>query len=189
MSAATTTTTSPRAKPRARRVARQSPLPCYGVADGVYSLRSTMTAGECGVVDRALSILGARLRDPGGALDDPRDMAAYLKLQIGGDTCERFSVLYLDAKCRALAYECHFTGTLTQTSVYPRAIVEAAFKHRAVSVVLAHNHPSGSVTPSRADEALTQTLKAALALIDVSVLDHIIVGGDKTLSMAEKGFM
>ena len=181
--------TSPRAKPRARRVARQSPLPCYGVADGVHSLRHDLTASECRAVDRALSILGQRLREPGAYLDDVRVLKPYLRLRIGGDPCERFSVLYLDAKCRALAYECHFTGTLTQTSVYPRAIVEAALKHRAASVVLAHNHPSGSVTPSRADEALTQTLKAALALVDVSVLDHIIVSGDETLSMAQKGFI
>ena len=80
-------------------------------------------------------------------------------------------------------------GTLAQTSVYPREVVLRALHHQAASVVLAHNHPSGTVNPSRADEALTQTLKAALALVDVRVLDHIIVGRGESLSIAEKGLL
>ena len=79
--------------------------------------------------------------------------------------------------------------TLTQTSVYPREVVLRALHHQASAVVLAHNHPSGSVQPSRADEALTQTLKTTLALIDVRVLDHVIVAPGEALSMAEKGLM
>lgn len=82
-----------------------------------------------------------------------------------------------------------FTGTLTQTSVYPREVVQAAIHHGAAAVILAHNHPSGAVTPSRADAALTQTLKAALALVDVRVLDHMIVGGTSAFSMAETGML
>ena len=82
-----------------------------------------------------------------------------------------------------------FRGTLTQTSVYPREIVKEALTLHAAAVVLSHNHPSGTVQPSRADEALTQTLKAALALIDVRVLDHIIVSCHDSLSMAEKGLL
>eukprot|EP01036_Dinobryon_divergens_P010043 gene10043-13440_t len=80
-----------------------------------------------------------------------------------------------------------FRGTLTQTSVYPREVVKRALHHQACAVVLAHNHPSGSVQPSRADEMLTHTLKAALALVDVRVLDHIIVSQGQSLSMAEQG--
>jgi len=82
-----------------------------------------------------------------------------------------------------------FRGTLTQTSVYPREVVLRALHHQASAVVLAHNHPSGSVQPSRADEALTHTLKAALALVDVRVLDHIIVSQGQSLSMAEQGLV
>ena len=82
-----------------------------------------------------------------------------------------------------------FRGTISQTSVYPREVVKRALHHQAGAVVLAHNHPSGSVQPSRADEMLTQTLKAALALVDVRVLDHVIVGQGQTLSMAERGFL
>jgi DNA repair protein RadC len=82
-----------------------------------------------------------------------------------------------------------FRGTLTQTSVYPREVVKRALHHQASAVVLAHNHPSGSVQPSRADETLTHALKTALALVDVRVLDHIIVGQGETLSMAERGLV
>jgi DNA repair protein RadC len=82
-----------------------------------------------------------------------------------------------------------FRGTLTQTSVYPREVVLRALHHHAAAVVLAHNHPSGTVTPSRADEALTQALKAALSLVDVRVLDHVIVAPGQALSMAERGLL
>jgi DNA repair protein RadC len=97
--------------------------------------------------------------------------------------------LFLDVQNRLLEMEELFRGTLSQTSVYPREVVKRALHHGAAAVVLAHNHPSGSVQPSRADEALTQTLKAALALVDVRVLDHIIIGQGETLSMAERGLV
>jgi DNA repair protein RadC len=95
----------------------------------------------------------------------------------------------LDVQNRLVAMEEMFRGTLTQTSVYPREVVKRALHHQAGAVVLAHNHPSGSVQPSRADEMITHTLKAALALVDVRVLDHIIVGQGETLSMAERGLV
>ena len=98
-------------------------------------------------------------------------------------------MLFLDSQHRLLALEELFRGTLTQTSVYPREVVVQALAHNAASVVLTHNHPSGATRPSRADEALTQTLKNALALVDVRVLDHVIVGGNKATSMAELGLL
>lgn len=113
----------------------------------------------------------------------------YLSLHIGCEPCEHFAVLFLDSQHRAIAFERMFVGTLTQTSVYPREVVLAALRHNAAAVVLAHNHPSGSVQPSRADEHLTQTLKTALAMVDVRVLDHVIVGGGNALSMAERGLI
>ena len=100
-----------------------------------------------------------------------------------------FAALFLDAQHRLVALEELFRGTLTQTSVYPREVVLRALHHHAAAVVLAHNHPSGQVAPSRADEALTQTLKAALSLVDVRVLDHIIVAPGQALSMAEQGLL
>lgn len=120
---------------------------------------------------------------------DPDTIKHYLKLHLAARPYEVFAVLFLDTQNRLLAMEEMFRGTLTQTSVYPREVVLRALHHQASSVVLAHNHPSGTVEPSRADEALTQTLKAALALVDVRVLDHLIVAPGQALSMAEKGLL
>ncbi len=122
----------------------------------------------------------------------PEAVKHYLQLHLSSRnhaSHEVFVVMFLDVQNRLLALEELFRGTLTQTSVYPREVVLRALHHQAAAVVLSHNHPSGSVQPSRADEALTQTLKSALALIDVRVLDHIIVGTGETLSMAERGLM
>ncbi len=119
----------------------------------------------------------------------PDAVKQYLQLQLSARPHEVFAVLFLDVQNRMLALEELFRGTLTQTSVYPREVVLRALHHQASAVVLAHNHPSGTAQPSRADEALTQTLKAALALIDVRVLDHVIVGTGEALSMAERGLM
>jgi DNA repair protein RadC len=120
---------------------------------------------------------------------DPQAVKHYLQLHLAARSHEVFAVLFLDVQNKLLAMEELFRGTLTQTSVYPREVVIRALHHQAAAVVLAHNHPSGTVQPSRADEALTQTLKAALALVDVRVLDHIIVGHGQALSMAEKGLL
>jgi len=119
----------------------------------------------------------------------PGAVKQYLQLRLAPRPHEVFAVLFLDAQNRLLVLEEMFRGTLTQTSVYPREVVQQALHHRAAAVVLAHNHPSGTVQPSRADEALTQTLKAALALVDVRVLDHVIVAPGGALSMAELGLI
>jgi DNA repair protein RadC len=119
----------------------------------------------------------------------PGAVKEYLQLYLSQRPHEVFAVLFLDSQNRLLQMEELFRGTLTQTSVYPREIVRRALELDAASVVLAHNHPSGTVQPSRADEALTRTLKAALALVDVSVLDHVIVAPGDALSMAEKGLL
>lgn len=122
-------------------------------------------------------------------LDAPEAVKHFLQLHLAAKTHEVFAVMFLDAKHRLLALEEMFQGTLSQTSVYPREVVLRALHHHAAAVVLAHNHPSGNVQPSRADEYLTQTLKSALGLIDVRVLDHVIVGAGVALSMAEKGLL
>ena len=119
----------------------------------------------------------------------PDAVKSYLQLHLAHRPHEVFASLFLDAQNRLIAMEELFRGTLTQTSVYPREVVLKALHHHAAAVVLAHNHPSGTVQPSRADEALTQTLKAALALVDVRVLDHVIVAPGQALSMAEKGLL
>lgn len=119
----------------------------------------------------------------------PDAVTDYLKLLLGGYHYEVFVVLYLDASNRLIDVQELFRGTLTQTSVYPREIVIEALKRRAAAVILAHNHPSGQATPSHADTALTQVVKAALTLVDVRVLDHLIVAGSQSVSMAQMGLM
>ena len=114
----------------------------------------------------------------------------YLMLKMAEHTKrEVFAVLFLDSQNAALEYREMFFGTLNQTSVYPREVVRIALDLGAASVILTHNHPSGTVEPSRADIHLTNTLKSALTLVDVRVLDHIIIGGVDNLSMAEKGLL
>jgi len=121
--------------------------------------------------------------------DSPEMVKQYIQLHIAARPHEVFAALFLDAQHRLIALEDLFRGTLTQTSVYPREVVTRALHHRAAALILAHNHPSGCVEPSRADEALTQTLRAALALVDVRVLDHVIVAPGQALSMAERGLI
>ncbi len=140
------------------------------------------------VLELARRALAQQLKDR-PVFDTPDAVKHYLQLQLGNRGHEVFAVLFLDAQHRLLALEELFRGTLTQTSVYPREVVLHALQHQAAAVVLAHNHPSGSVQPSSADEALTRTLKAALALVDVRVLDHVIVAPGTALSMAEKGLV
>jgi len=119
----------------------------------------------------------------------PERVKAFLRLQLDGLGHEVFVVLFLDAQHRLIRHEEMFRGTLTQTSVYPREVVMRALTLNAASVVLAHNHPSGTAQPSRADEALTQTLKSALGLVDVRVLDHFVVTSNQAVSMAELGLL
>jgi DNA repair protein RadC len=122
-------------------------------------------------------------------LATPEAMKHYLQLQLSNRPYEVFAVLFLDHGMRMITLEEMFRGTLAQTSVYPREVVLKALHHQASHVVLAHNHPSGSTQPSKADEALTRTLKAALALIDITVLDHVIVAPGAAFSMAERGLL
>lgn len=123
------------------------------------------------------------------ALNSPRSVAEYLKVWLGDREHECFTVLFLDAQHRLIKGEELFRGTLTQTSVYPREVVKRALQWNSAAVIFAHNHPSGVAEPSRADELLTQALKAALDLVDIKVLDHVIVAGNATISFAEKGRM
>ena len=140
------------------------------------------------VMELARRALGQQLKEA-PVFDSPGRVKDYLALQLGGRPQEVFTVLFLDGQHRLLHTEDMFHGTLTQTSVYPREVVRKALLHNAGAVVLAHNHPSGVAEPSRADEYLTQTLKAALKLVDVQVLDHLIVGQGQVVSLAERGLL
>ena len=125
----------------------------------------------------------------GASLTTPQSVRDYLRLKLQGRPHEVFVAVFLDAQTRVLSVEELFRGTLTQTSVFPREIVKRALHHNAAAIIFAHNHPSGVAEPSRADEGLTQTLKHTLALIDVKVLDHFVVGADSAMSFAERGLL
>jgi DNA repair protein RadC len=121
-------------------------------------------------------------------LSDPTKVTNYLKLLLTNELAEKFVCLFLDSQNQLIRAETLFTGTVNQTSVYPREVVKRSLELNAVAVIFAHNHPSGSAEPSRADKLLTQALKTALAMIDVQVLDHIIVAGPtRTFSFAQHG--
>jgi DNA repair protein RadC len=125
----------------------------------------------------------------GPIMASPSAVKDWLCLYCAGLQHEVFLVMYLDSQQVLIEAEELFRGTLTQTSVYPREVVKGALARNAAAVLLAHNHPSGQVDPSPADELLTQTLKSSLMLVDVRVLDHFIVGGDRVTSFAERGLL
>ena len=140
------------------------------------------------VIERALQILASRFKF-GAALTSPSAVRDYLRLAIGSREHEVFVVVHLDAQHRVIGVEEAFRGTLTQTSVYPREVVKSALAHNAAAVIFAHNHPSGVAQPSHADEMLTRSLKEALALVEVKVLDHFVVAGAQAISFAERGLL
>ncbi len=140
------------------------------------------------VLEMARRALAEELKS-GDAMNSPKSVRDYLRLSLEGKKHEIFVGIFLDAQNRAIAAEELFNGTLTQTSVYPREVVKRALHHNAAAMIFAHNHPSGVAEPSQADEILTQSLKQALALVDVKVLDHFIVGGGTAMSFAERGLI
>ena len=160
-------------------------------ADDLKAVKGLGPAKRCeiiAVLELARRAMAQQLQER-TVFADPQAVKHYLQLHLAARQYEVFAVLFLDAQNRLIAMEELFRGTLTQTSVYPREVVLRALHQNASAVVLSHNHPSGSVQPSRADEALTHTLKAALALVDVRVLDHVIVAPGQALSMAEQGLL
>ena len=123
------------------------------------------------------------------ALTSPQSVREYLRISLMGRGHEVFMVLFLDAQHRLIEAEEMFRGTLTQTSVYPREVVKRSLYFNAAAVIFAHNHPSGIAQPSQADELLTRSLKEALALVDIKVLDHFVIGGNAVMSFAERGLL
>ena len=151
------------------------------------NLTDTISEGE--VLAKALEIIENRLRKPGEAMTSPQSVKDYLTIKLAELEHEVFFTLWLDGQHRVIQFGSMFRGTLSQTSVYPREVVKEALRLNAGAVIFAHNHPSGMPEPSRADEMLTKTLQEALALVDVKVLDHIVVGGTTTVSFAEMGLI
>jgi DNA repair protein RadC len=140
------------------------------------------------VIEMARRALAQQL-ERGPVFDSPARVKDFVALKLGGLPNEVFAVLFLDSQHRLIEWRELFRGTLTQTSVYPREVLRQAMELNAGAVILAHNHPSGVAEPSRADEFLTQSLKTALALVDVRVLDHLVVGSGQVVSFAERGLL
>ena len=155
---------------------------------GIKGLGPAKRAELAAVIEMARRALAQKL-EAAPVFDSPQAVKDYLQLHLGSLPHEVFAVLFLDGQHKLLGLERLFTGTLGQTSVYPREVVKRALARNAGAVILAHNHPSGVAEPSRADEFLTQTLKSALALVDVRVLDHLVIGQGQVVSFAERGLL
>jgi DNA repair protein RadC len=151
----------------------------------IYVTHEPLTAHQ--VLEKAAEILAGQFsRD--GCFNSPEATKQYLACKLGTQEREVFAVLLLDSSHRMIAYQELFYGTIDAASVYPREIVKLVLEANAAAVILAHNHPSGISDPSHADKAITRKLVDALALIDVRVLDHIVVG-ETVVSFAEMGLL
>ncbi|SEP17698.1 DNA repair protein RadC [Aquisalimonas asiatica] len=137
------------------------------------------------LIQQALAVVRSRF-ERGEALQSPRDAARYVQLWLGPRQQEVFACLFLDNRHRIIASEVLFHGTVDSAAIYPREVVRRTIDHNAAAVICAHNHPSGSPEPSRADEIITRRLQEALSLVDVRLLDHLVVGETVT-SLAERG--
>jgi DNA repair protein RadC len=139
-------------------------------------------------VESAIRILGEQLKR-NTTLDSPRLAREYLQLKLAPLEHEVFVMLFLDTKHHLLGYEEIFRGTIDACAVHPREVLKIALARNAAAVILAHNHPSGIAEPSQSDRRLTERLRDALALVDIRVVDHLVVGADTAVSFAERGWM
>ncbi|MBL8297793.1 MAG: DNA repair protein RadC [Rhodanobacteraceae bacterium] len=155
--------------------------------DGTYRFTGTRARiPEATILAAAEDVLRLRLEREGD-VKTPRDAAEFLRLRLGHLPHEEFHVLWLDNRHRVLATERLFNGTVDGSAVFPREVVRRALEVNASAAILAHNHPSGVCEPSESDRRITSDLRAALMLIGVRVLDHLIVGAGSTVSLAERG--
>ena len=141
------------------------------------------------IIRQAIALLEQRVFKAGPLLGQPQAVKDYLRLKLVAEPNEVFAIVFMNSQHRVLASEPMFKGTLDSTAVYPRAVVQRALELNAGAVIFSHQHPSGCTEPSSSDRALTDRLKAALALIDVRVLDHIIIGQGTPYSFAESGLL
>lgn len=140
------------------------------------------------IISHALEILASRLKF-GSVINSPETAKNYIRLLIADEKSEVFFILFLNTQHQVIAEEILFRGTIDACSVYPREVIKAALSWNAAAILLAHNHPSGTDTPSAADIRLTERLKDALDMVDIRLLDHFIVTLTTTTSMAERGLL
>ncbi len=153
---------------------------------GTYLVESPVTENDILLMARQLASL--RLRK-GRALTSPKEVFSHLQALLADYEHEVFALLMLDSRHRVIAFEEVFRGTLDSASVYPREVVKLALEHNAAALILVHNHPSGDPEPSQADLVLTRKLQDALNLVDIRTIDHIVVGSEGCVSMAEQGYL
>lgn len=140
------------------------------------------------IINQARELLTARLHH-NESLGSPKETESYLALQLGDREQEVFAVIFLDNRNQVLQYKEMFYGSIASISVYPREIARLALRLNAAAVICSHNHPSGHPEPSAADRTITERIKNSMELIDVRVLDHVVVGGGRTVSFAERGWL
>ncbi|WP_018954813.1 RadC family protein [Thioalkalivibrio sulfidiphilus] len=162
----------------------QADLVSFSSARGLGSAKYAQLQAVLEMGRRHLSESLAR----GDALTSPDDTRRFLAARLRDYPFEVFACLFLDNRHRVIAFEELFRGTIDGASVHPREVVRRALAHNAAALILAHNHPSGVAEPSRSDEAITRRLREALALVDIRVLDHVVVG-DSLVSFAERGLL
>ena len=150
--------------------------------------RYRMATGD-EILEAAQRELERRFRRTADALTSPDLTREFLRVRLAPQPYEVFAVVWLDNRHRVLDFEEMFRGTIDGASVYPREVVRSAMDHNAAACILAHNHPSGVAEPSQADMRITQRLQDALALVDVRVLDHMIVGEGAVCSFAERALL
>ena len=149
-------------------------------------------ARRYGILQASLELARRHYREAlktGPALEAPQATRNFLVAQLRDRPYEVFCCLHLDNRHRLIAFDELFRGTIDGASVHPREVVKQALSRNAAAVILAHNHPSGVAEPSQADELITARLRDALALVDIRVLDHLVVGDTRCLSFAEQGLL
>ena len=140
------------------------------------------------ILDAAQKIVDTRTQR-GSSFSDPATACEFFRAKLGGQEREVFAAAMLDTRHRLIEYVELFFGTIDGAEVHPREVARCALRLNAAAVIVAHNHPSGEVTPSSADRAVTTRLKQALALLDIRLLDHVIVGGPESMSLARHGLL
>ena len=153
------------------------------------SLSDISVQNEDWIVQQAIVLLERRVFKAGPRLERPAAVRDYLRLKLVAEPNEIFVVVFMNSRHDVLAVEPMFHGTINATSVYPRVVLQRALQLNAAAVIFAHQHPSGTTEPSNADRLLTEQLKTALALIDVRVLDHFVIGQGTPYSFAESGLL
>lgn len=140
-------------------------------------------------IREALTLLECQLREPGASFTSSNAVRDWLRLNLATLEREEFTALFLDNQHRLIAHETLFTGTINHTQVHPREVVKAGLKHNCAAVIVAHSHPSGEAEPSQADRKITERLQAALELVEIRLLDHLVVGGMEIISFSERGWL